>query len=147
MLSLFIFLLISLLSFPSCTPFTVHPLTSSFRPLPPLHLSSSPSSSSPPQPSDAPRPSRLQDPEILLCKEELISRYVSHGHPRSLAEAEVLKFLEDEDRSGPYLEMRRQAALQEVGRFTPEVGAALAAAFFLGLAGNVAPKVWEGLHM
>ena len=51
------------------------------------------------------------------------------------------------ERSEKFLEMRRMAAEQEIGKFSPELGLILGGAFFLGMFGNVAPKVWEGLHM
>ena len=146
---------------PTLNYYTHHRLPNTFVSSSSIYLQSLQSSSSPLEDSSSPDATqdatqtssesewqaRLSSPEVQFIKSELISRYVEHGHSPVQAASEVEQFLQDRTRSEPFLEMRRQAEMQEIGRFSPELGALLLGAFVLGMAGNVGPKVWEGLQM
>uniref|UniRef100_A0A7S0AXU0 Uncharacterized protein n=1 Tax=Minutocellus polymorphus TaxID=265543 RepID=A0A7S0AXU0_9STRA len=88
------------------------------------------------------------DPLLSHIRSELISKYVALGSQWSQAEAtkEVDTFLNDEDRSGEFIEMRRYAFVHREEEMGFEDAMLFAAAFVAGVGVDLAMR-WGAEHI
>uniref|UniRef100_A0A7S2UB18 Uncharacterized protein n=1 Tax=Attheya septentrionalis TaxID=420275 RepID=A0A7S2UB18_9STRA len=77
---------------------------------------------------------QLQSKEVQRVREDLLRNFLRQGRSREYAEAEVDEFLNDPERSQPFLEMKRYAASQADDLLAPEPIFQCILAFFSGFA-------------
>jgi hypothetical protein len=83
------------------------------------------------------------DNEVLTeVRLELVQKYLDQGVSQEVAEKEVDIFLQDQERSEKYLEMRMYAALQ-ADDLGPGFGLQLLGGFLFGFVGIVGPKYYQ----
>jgi len=83
---------------------------------------------------------RLRTSEVQNVRKELIKKYLAMGRTEDVAIREVDEFLNDRERSTPFLEMRHYAKVhQDLG---PEIPIIFILFYLLGLAGSVIMDVY-----
>ncbi|KAL3798346.1 hypothetical protein HJC23_004999 [Cyclotella cryptica] len=80
--------------------------------------------------------------ELETIRKELIQKYLSFGHSLEDATREVEYFLEDEERSADYVEMRR-VAMARGNDLGIEMIVQFGGAFLLGMAGSWLIHSWD----